>query len=206
MNGLIGKKIGMTSIFDASGKNIACTVIEAQSNIVTQVKSVETDGYDAIQLSYGEAKPKNTSKALKGHFEKAGTTPKQEVVEFRDCALTKALGEEVNIGDIFNEGDKVSAIGTSKGKGFMGVVKRHNFNGVGQATHGQHNRLRAPGSVGASAWPSRVFKGVRMAGRVGNERVKTKNLKIVKLLPEMNIILIQGAVPGHKGSYVIIEK
>jgi large subunit ribosomal protein L3 len=206
MNGLIGKKIGMTSIFDASGKNIACTVIEAQSNIVTQVKSVETDGYDAIQLSYGEAKPKNTSKALKGHFEKAGTTPKQEVVEFRDCALTKALGEEVNIGDIFNEGDKVSAIGTSKGKGFMGVVKRHNFNGVGQSTHGQHNRLRAPGSVGASAWPSRVFKGVRMAGRVGNERVKTKNLKIVKLLPEMNIILIQGAVPGHKGSYVIIEK
>ena len=206
MNGLIGKKIGMTSIFDTSGKNIACTVIEAQSNIVTQVKSVETDGYDAIQLSYGEAKPKNTSKALKGHFEKAGTTPKQEVVEFRDCALAKALGEEVNIGDIFNEGDKVSAIGTSKGKGFMGVVKRHNFNGVGQSTHGQHNRLRAPGSVGASAWPSRVFKGVRMAGRVGNERVKTKNLKIVKLLPEMNIILIQGAVPGHKGSYVIIEK
>jgi large subunit ribosomal protein L3 len=206
MNGLIGKKIGMTSIFDASGKNIACTVIEAQSNIVTQVKSVETDGYDAIQLSYGEAKPKNTSKALKGHFEKAGTTPKQEVVEFRDYPLSKTLGEEVNIGDIFNEGDKVSAIGTSKGKGFMGVVKRHNFNGVGQSTHGQHNRLRAPGSVGASAWPSRVFKGVRMAGRVGNERVKTKNLKIVKLLPEMNIILIQGAVPGHKGSYVIIEK
>jgi large subunit ribosomal protein L3 len=206
MNGLIGKKIGMTSIFDASGKNIACTVIEAQSNIVTQVKSVETDGYDAIQLSYGEAKVKNTSKALQGHFEKAGTSPKQEVVEFRDYPLDRALGEEVNIGDIFNEGDKVSAIGTSKGKGFMGVVKRHNFNGVGQATHGQHNRLRAPGSVGASAWPSRVFKGVRMAGRVGNERVKTKNLKIVKLLPEMNIILIQGAVPGHKGSYVIIEK
>ncbi|MBK8055477.1 MAG: 50S ribosomal protein L3 [Saprospiraceae bacterium] len=206
MNGLIGKKFGMTSIFDASGKNIACTVIEAQSNIVTQVKSVETDGYDAIQLSYGEAKVKNTSKALQGHFEKAGTSPKQEVVEFRDYPLDRALGEEVNIGDIFNEGDKVSAIGTSKGKGFMGVVKRHNFNGVGQATHGQHNRLRAPGSVGASAWPSRVFKGVRMAGRVGNERVKTKNLKIVKLLPEMNIILIQGAVPGHKGSYVIIEK
>ena len=206
MNGLIGKKIGMTSIFDASGKNIACTVIEAQSNIVTQVKSVETDGYDAIQLSYGEAKVKNTSKALQGHFEKAGTSPKQEVVEFRDYPLAKALGEEVSIGDIFNEGDKVSAIGTSKGKGFMGVVKRHNFNGVGQATHGQHNRLRAPGSVGASAWPSRVFKGVCMAGRMGNERVKTKNLKIVKLLPEMNIILIQGAVPGHKGSYVIIEK
>lgn len=206
MNGLIGKKIGMTSIYDASGKNIACTVIEAQSNIVTQVKSVETDGYDAIQLSYGEAKSKNTSKALQGHFEKAGTSPKQRVVEFRDYPLDKTLGAEVNITEIFNEGDKVSAIGTSKGKGFMGVVKRHNFNGVGQSTHGQHNRLRAPGSVGASAWPSRVFKGVRMAGRVGNERVKTKNLKIVKLLPEMNIILIQGAVPGHKGSYVIIEK
>lgn len=206
MNGLIGKKIGMTSIFDANGKNIACTVIEAQSNVVTQVKSIETDGYDAIQLSYGDAKAKNTSKALKGHFEKAGTSPKQKVVEFRDYPLDKALGTEVNISDIFAEGDKVSAIGTSKGKGFMGVVKRHNFNGVGQSTHGQHNRLRAPGSVGASAWPSRVFKGVRMAGRVGNERVKTKNLKIVKLLPEMNIILIQGAVPGHKGSYVIIEK
>ena len=206
MNGLIGKKIGMTSIFDASGKNIACTVIEAQSNIVTQVKSVETDGYDAIKRSVGVEKVKDTSNALQGRFEQAWTSPTQEVVELRDYPLAKALGEEVSIGDIFNEGDKVSAIGTSKGKGFMGVVKRHNFNGVGQATHGQHNRLRAPGSVGASAWPSRVFKGVRMAGRMGNERVKTKNLKIVKLLPEMNIILIQGAVPGHKGSYVIIEK
>ena len=206
MNGLIGKKIGMTSIFDASGKNIACTVIEAQPNVVTQVKTNETDGYDSIQLGYGEAKVKNTSKALQGHFEKAGTAPKQKAVEFRNYPLDKKLGEEVVLTEIFAEGDKVSAVGTSKGKGFQGVVKRHHFNGVGQSTHGQHNRLRAPGSVGASAWPSRVFKGVRMAGRMGNERVKTKNLKIVKLLPEMNLILIQGSVPGHKGSFVIIEK
>lgn len=206
MNGLIGKKIGMTSIFDASGKNIACTVIEAQPNIVTQVKTNETDGYDSIQLGYGEAKEKNTTKALKGHFDKANTTPKKEVVEFRSYPLAKQLGDEVVLTEIFSEGDKVSAVGTSKGKGFQGVVKRHNFNGVGQSTHGQHNRLRAPGSVGASAWPSRVFKGLRMAGRMGGERVKTKNLKIVKLLPEMNLILIQGSVPGHKGSFVIIEK
>jgi large subunit ribosomal protein L3 len=206
MNGLIGKKIGMTSIFDASGKNIACTVIEAQPNVVTQVKTNETDGYDSIQLGVGEAKVKNTSKALQGHFEKAGTTPKQKSVEFRNYPLDKKLGDQVALTEIFVEGEKVSAIGTSKGKGFQGVVKRHNFAGVGQATHGQHNRLRAPGSVGASAWPSRVFKGVRMGGRMGNERVKTKNLKIVKLLPEMNLILIQGSVPGHKGSFVIIEK
>jgi len=206
MNGLIGRKIGMTSIFDANGKNIACTVIEAQPNIVTQVKTNETDGYDAVQLGYGEAKEKNTSRAMNGHFQKAGTAPKQKTVEFRNYPLSKQLGEEVVITEIFTEGDKVSAVGTSKGKGFQGVVKRHNFNGVGQSTHGQHNRLRAPGSVGASAWPSRVFKGLRMAGRMGNERVKTKNLKIVKLLPEKNLILIQGSVPGHKGSLVIIEK
>jgi large subunit ribosomal protein L3 len=206
MNGLIGKKIGMTSIFDASGKNVACTVIEAQPNVVTQVKTNETDGYDSIQLAYGEAKVKNTSKALQGHFAKAGTTPKQKSVEFRNYPLDKKLGEEVVLTEIFTEGEKVSAIGTSKGKGFQGVVKRYHFAGVGQSTHGQHNRLRAPGSVGASAWPSRVFKGLRMAGRMGNERVKTKNLKIVKLLPEANLILIQGSVPGHKGSFVIIEK
>lgn len=206
MKGLIGKKIGMTSIFDAAGKNIACTVIEAQPNVVTQVKTNETDGYDAVQLGYGEAKVKNTSKALQGHYNKAGVAPRQKAAEFRDYPLSKNLGEEVAITELFNEGDKVSAIGTSKGKGFQGVVKRHNFNGVGQSTHGQHNRLRAPGSVGASAWPSRVFKGLRMAGRMGNERVKTKNLKIVKLLPEKNLILIQGSIPGHKGSFVIIEK
>ncbi len=206
MNGLIGKKVGMTSIFDTSGKNIACTVIEVLPNVVTQVKTVETDGYDALQLGYGEAKAKNTSKALKGHFEKANTTPKSEVVEFRNYPAAKKLGDEIVLVDVFTEGEKVSAVGTSKGKGFQGVVKRHHFAGVGQSTHGQHNRLRAPGSVGASAWPSKVVKGVRMAGRMGNDRVKTKNLKIVKLLPDMNLMLIQGSVPGHKGSFVIIEK
>lgn len=206
MNGLIGRKIGMTSIFDASGKNIACTVIEASPNVVTQVKTIETDGYDAIQLAYGEAKEKNVTKPLSGHFQKAGSAPKQKLVEFRNYPKAKSLGDEVEITEVFAEGDTVHAIGTSKGKGFQGVVKRHKFSGVGQSTHGQHNRLRAPGSVGASAWPSRVFKGVRMAGRMGGERVKTKNLKIVKLLPEKHLILIQGSVPGHKGSYVIIEK
>jgi len=206
MNGLIGKKIGMTSIFDETGRNIACTVIEALPNTITQVKTVETDGYDAVQLGYGEAKAKNTSKALIGHFGKSGSTPKQKVVEFRNYPSTKSVGEQMIISDIFAEGDKVSAVGTSKGKGFQGVVKRHHFAGVGQATHGQHNRLRAPGSVGASAWPSRVFKGVRMAGRMGNDRVKTKNLKIVKLLLDMNLILVKGSVPGHKGAFVIIEK
>ncbi|MBP9196016.1 MAG: 50S ribosomal protein L3 [Saprospiraceae bacterium] len=206
MNGLIGKKIGMTSIFDASGKNIACTVIEVQPNVVTQVKTIESDGYDALQLGYGEAKAKNTSKALKGHFERANTTPKSEVVEFRNYPSAKQLGDEIILSDVFVEGEKVSAVGTSKGKGFQGVVKRHHFAGVGQATHGQHNRLRAPGSVGASAWPSKVAKGLRMGGRMGNDRVKTKNLKIVKLLLDKNLMLIQGSVPGHKGSFVIIEK
>ncbi len=206
MNGLIGKKVGMTSIFDAAGKNIACTVMEILPNVVTQVKTMESDGYDALQLGYGEARAKNTSKALIGHFEKANTTPKREVVEFRNYPNPKNLGDEIILTEVFTEGEKVSAIGTSKGKGFQGVVKRHHFAGVGQATHGQHNRLRAPGSVGASAWPSKVAKGVRMAGRMGNDRVKTKNLKIVKLLPEMNLMLIQGSVPGHKGSFVIIEK
>ena len=206
MNGLIGKKIGMTSIFDSSGKNVAVTVIEAMPNVVTQVKTIESDGYDALQLGYGEAKPKNTSMALIGHFEKASTTPKIEVVEFRNYPIAKNLGETIDITEVFVEGEKVSAVGTSKGKGFQGVVKRHHFAGVGQATLGQHNRLRAPGSIGASAWPSRVFKGLRMAGRMGNDRVTTKNLKIVKLLPEKGLILIKGSVPGHKGSYVIIEK
>jgi large subunit ribosomal protein L3 len=206
MNGLIGRKVGMTSIFDSAGKNIAVTVIESQPNVVTQVKTIETDGYDAIQLGYGTKKEKNTTKPMLGHFEKAGTTPKEKMVEFRNFSLNKNLGDEVLITEIFNEGDKISAVGTSKGKGFQGVVKRHGFAGVGQSTHGQHNRLRAPGSVGASAWPSKVAKGLRMAVRMGGERVKTKNLKIVKLLPEQNLILVQGSVPGHKGSFVIIEK
>ena len=206
MNGLIGRKIGMTSIYASDGKNIACTVVEALPNVVTQVKTIDTDGYDAVQLGYGEAKEKHTTNPMMGHFAKAETTPKKKLVEFRDYPNAKKLGEEISLTEVFTEGDKVSAIGTSKGKGFQGVVKRHNFAGVGQATLGQHNRLRAPGSVGASAYPSKIFKGVRMAGRMGNERVKTKNLKIVKLLPEMNLILIQGSVPGHKGSFVVIEK
>ena len=196
----------MTSIFDASGKNIACTVIEATPNVVTQVKTIASDGYDSLQLAFGEAKEKHTTNQLVGHFKSANTTPKKKVVEFRNCSLSKSLGDEVSINDVFAEGDKVSAVGTSKGKGFQGVVKRHKFAGVGDASHGQHNRLRAPGSVGASSWPSKVFKGIRMAGRMGDDRVKVKNLKIVKMLPEKNLILIQGAIPGHKGSFVVIEK
>ena len=206
MNGLIGKKIGMTSIFDASGKNIACTVIEAQPNVVTQVKTNETDGYDSVQLGYGEAKVKNTSKALQGHFEKAGSTPKQKAVEFRNYPLDKKLGEEVVLTEIFAEGDKVSAVGTSKGKGFQGVVKRHGFGGVGGQTHGQHNRLRAPGSLGASSWPSRVFKGMRMAGRMGGDRVKIQNLQVLKVYADQNLLVVSGSIPGAKGSYVIVDK
>jgi large subunit ribosomal protein L3 len=206
MNGLIGKKVGMTSIFNEAGKNVACTVIEATPNVVTQIKTVEIDGYNAVQLAAVEGKEKNTTSPLKGHFEKAGTTPKRKVVEFRNATIGSALGEVISITDVFAEGDKVSAVGTSKGKGFQGVVKRHKFAGVGDATHGQHNRLRAPGSIGASAWPSKVAKGMRMAGRMGNDTVKVKNLRVVKVLPEMNIILVKGAIPGHNGSYIIIEK
>ena len=206
MNGLIGKKIGMTSVFDSAGKYVACTVVEVAPNVVTQVKTPDTDGYYALQLSSGEAKAKRVSKAMLGHFEKANTTPKKKVVEFRDCTLTKEVGDQVTIEEIFAEGDKVSASGKSKGKGFQGVVKRHGFRGVGDATHGQHNRLRAPGSIGASATPSKVFKGMRMAGQTGNKRVTLKNLRVFKLLPEKNLMLVKGAIPGHKGSFVIIEK
>lgn len=206
MNGLIGKKIGMTSVYDEAGKNIPCTVVEAQPNVVTQVKTEDTDGYYALQLGYGTAKEKNTSKAMMGHFAKSGSTPKRKVVEFRDCDLDKEVGQEVTLEDCFAEGDIVRAVGTSKGKGFQGVVKRHGFRGVGDATHGQHNRLRAPGSIGQSSTPSRVYKGTRMAGRMGGERVTVRNLKVVKIFPEQNIVLIKGAIPGHKGSYVIIEK
>jgi len=207
VNGIIGKKIGMTSVFDSNGNNIAVTVIEASPNVVTQVKSEDTDGYNALQLGYSEAKEKNVSKAMKGHFSKANTTPKKKLVEFRNFnALPKVLGDEINIVDIFNEGDKVSAVGISKGKGFQGVVKRHGFGGVGQSTHGQHNRLRAPGSVGASSYPSKVVKGMRMAGRTGGDRKKVKNLLIVKIFAEQNLLLVKGAIPGHKGSVVIIEK
>jgi len=206
MDGIIGKKIGMTSIFTETGKNISCTIVEAVPNVVTQVKSEETDGYYALQLGAVDAKEKNVSKAMRGHFGAAGTTAKRKVVEFRDCTLEKKLGDAVVIDDIFQEGDIVQAVGTSKGKGFQGVVKRYNFRGVGDATHGQHNRLRAPGSVGAASYPAKVTKGMRMAGRMGNDRVTVKNLQVVKILSEKNLLLIKGAIPGHKGAFVVIEK
>lgn len=210
MPGLIGKKVGMTSIFDDNGKSIACTLIQAGPCVVTQVKNEETDGYKAVQLAYGDRKEKNTPKALQGHFAKAKTTPKSKVVEFRDFRSEfedkVKLGNEIKIDDVFTEQDFVDAIGTSKGKGFQGVVKRHGFGGVGQATHGQHNRLRAPGSIGACSFPSRVFKGLRMAGRMGNDRVKVLNLRVMKIYPEQNLVLVSGSVPGAKNSYVILEK
>jgi large subunit ribosomal protein L3 len=206
MNGLIGKKIGMTSIYDTDGKYIAVTVVEVSPNVVTQVKTPESDGYSSLQLAFGEAKEKNTSNQMIGHFKKANTTPKRRVTEFRNSSIAKSLGETVSITDVFTEGDKIRAVGTSKGKGFQGVIKRHGFSGVGESTHGQHNRLRAPGSIGSSAYPSKVFKGLRMAGRMGNDRVTIKNLKIAKLLPEKNLILVKGAIPGHNGSIVVLEK
>jgi large subunit ribosomal protein L3 len=205
MSGIIGKKIGMTSLYSAAGKNIPCTVIEAGPCVVTQVRTVEKDGYSAVQLAFEEKKEQHTSAAMKGHFEKAQTTPKRKLVEFRDFADEKQLGETITV-ELFAEGEFVDVVGTSKGKGFQGVVKRHGFSGVGMQTHGQHNRLRAPGSLGASSYPSRVFKGMRMAGRTGGARVKIQNLEILKVIPEQNLIVIQGAVPGPKGSYVTLEK
>jgi large subunit ribosomal protein L3 len=197
----------MTSIFDESGKNIACTVVEAGPCVVTQVKTEDTDGYFSLQLGFSDAKVKNTPKPMMGHFEKAQTTPKRKVVEFRDFdILEKKLGELVRVEEVFNEGDMVHAVGTTKGKGFQGVVRRHGFSGVGGRTHGQHNRERAPGSVGASSFPSKVVKGLKMAGQMGNVRMKIRNLKVVKIFPERNLLLIKGAIPGHNGSYVIIEK
>ncbi len=207
MSGLIRKKIGMTSIFDASGKNVPCTVIQAGPCVVTQIKTRKTDGYEAIQLAFDEKKEKHTSRALKGHFDKAKTTPKRVVAEFTrfEKEHQKQFGDELKA-DIFIEGEYIDVVGISKGKGFQGVVKRHGFAGVGQATHGQHNRLRAPGSLGASSWPSRVFKGMRMAGRTGGNRVKMINLQIMKLLPEQNIVVVKGSVPGPNGSYLILER
>jgi large subunit ribosomal protein L3 len=196
----------MTSIYAADGRFIACTVVEVSPNIVTQIKTEDTDGYDALQFSYGEAKAKNANKAITGHFKNANTTPKRRSVEFRNCSLNKGLGEEVIVTDVFAEGDTVHARGVSKGKGFQGVVKRHGFGGVQNATHGQHNRQRAPGSIGASSYPSKVVKGLRMAGQDGTDNVKIRNLKIAKILPEKNLLLVKGAIPGHKGSIVIIEK
>ena len=210
MPGIIGKKIGMTSIFGAEGVNIACTVIQAGPCVVTQVKNAEKDGYTAVQLAFGEKKEKNTTKAALGHFKKASTTPKRSLVEFRDYGQEfeplAELGKEIKILDIFVEGDFVDAIGTSKGKGFQGVVKRHNFAGVGGQTHGQHNRLRAPGSMGNASFASRVPKGKRLAGRMGGERVKLTNLRIVKIMADQNLIILSGSVPGPKNSTVILQK
>jgi len=210
MPGIIGRKVGMTSIFGAEGENIACTVIEAGPCVVTQVKNVETDGYRAVQLAFGEKKEKNTSKPLLGHFKKANTTPKRDIVEFRDFRKEfdgmVELGKEIRVQDVFVEGDFLDAVGTSKGKGFQGVVKRHNFAGVGGQTHGQHNRLRAPGSMGNASFASRVPKGKRLAGRMGTDRVKVTNLKVVKIMPEQNLIVVSGSVPGHINATVILQK
>ena len=207
MPGLIGKKIGMTSVFGADGKNIPCTVIEAGPCVVTQIRTVEKDGYAAVQLAYDEISEKHASKALEGHFKKAGTTPKRKLVEFEaDFTKELKLGDVITVGDILADGvEFVDVVGTSKGKGFQGVVHRYHFAGVGGQTHGQHNRLRKPGSLGASSWPSRVFPGMRMGGHMGNERVKIFNLKVVKIMPENNLIIVKGSVPGAKGSYVLLE-
>jgi large subunit ribosomal protein L3 len=206
MAGIIGKKVGMTSIFDENRKNIACTLIYVEPNVVTQVKTEESDGYSAIQLAAFERKEKHTTKPMAGHFKKANTTPKRKLVEF-DFEGSK----ELNLGDslsvnFFEEGDAVNVVGTSKGKGFQGVVKRHGFSGVGGATHGQHNRQRHPGSMGPGSTPSRVMKGHKMAGRTGTDRVKILNLRVIKVYPDKNLLVVSGAIPGHKGSYVIVEK
>ena len=218
VNGLIGKKIGMTSIYNDAGQNVACTVIEAGPCVITQLKDADGDGYESIQIGYGDVKAKKVSRAMQGHFDKAGTAPKRKLVEFRGFDLDglvkpeegepeeKTVGSLLKVEEVFSEGDQVSVIGTTKGKGFQGVVKRHGFHGVNDQTHGQHNRQRAPGSIGAASYPAKVFKGMRMAGRTGGNRVKVRNLSVVKILPEKNLLLIKGAVPGHKGSIVIIEK
>jgi len=205
MPGLIGKKIGMTSVFDKDGKNIPCTVIQAGPCTVTQVKSVETDGYAAVQLAFDDKKEKNTPKAEQGHFAKANTTPKRKVIELKGFVKDWKPGDVITV-DYFHDDTWLDVSGVSKGKGFQGVVKRYNFAGVNDATHGQHNRLRAPGSLGASSYPSRVFKGMRMGGQMGNQRVKILNLRVVKIVPENNLLILKGSVPGSNGSYLIIEK
>jgi len=206
MSGIIGKKIAMTSLFDENGKNIPCTIIQAGPCIVTQVRTEEKDGYKSVQLGFDDAKEKNTSAALKGHFKKAGTTPKHKLVEFYgEFADSLNLGDEIKV-DVFHEGEYVDITGVSKGKGFQGVVKRHGFAGVGQSTHGQHNRLRAPGSIGAGSDPSRVFKGMRMAGRMGGKNVTVQNLNVLKIDAEQNLLIVKGAIPGPKNSYVIVRK
>lgn len=205
MSGLIGKKIGMTSLFDENGKNIPCTVVQAGPCVVTQVRTKAVDGYEALQLGFDDTTDKHTTKALKGHFKKAGSVSKKRVVEFQGFEEEYKLGDSIDVTH-FEEGEFVDVSGTSKGKGFQGVVKRHGFAGVGQATHGQHNRLRAPGSIGAASYPARVFKGMRMAGRMGGEKVKVQNLRVLKVVPEKNLLVVKGAIPGHNNSYVIIEK
>ncbi|MDE3255597.1 MAG: 50S ribosomal protein L3 [Bacteroidota bacterium] len=204
MKGIIGKKIGMTSVFEPNGKQTAVTIIEAGPCVVLQKKSVDTDGYDALQIGFGEAKEKNTPKALLNHFAKANATPKAVVKELRNCSIDKQVGESLTC-EIFTEGEKVNVVGISKGKGFQGVVKRHGFSGVGEASHGQHDRQRAPGSIGGSSYPSRVFKGMRMAGRMGGDQVKVKALRVVKVFADKNYILVTGSVPGHNGSIVLIQ-
>jgi len=210
MPGILGRKVGMTSVFGPDGQSVPVTVIEAGPCVVTQVKTKETDGYKAVQLAFGEKKEKNTPGAMVGHFKKAATTPKRKVVEFRDFSDEFAglieLGKEIKVGDVFVEGDFLDAVGTSKGKGFQGVVKRHNFQGVGGQTHGQHNRLRAPGSMGNASFASRVIKGKRLPGRMGGERVKNTNLKVVKIMADQNLILISGSIPGAKNSTIILQK
>ena len=205
MSGLIGKKIGMTSLFDNDGKNIPCTILEVGPCLVTQVRTKEVDGYKAVQLGFDDKSNKQVSKASLGHFSKAKVSPKRKLVEFQNFEKELNLGDTVTV-DHFSEGDFVDISGTSKGRGFQGVVKRHGFAGVGQATHGQHNRLRAPGSIGAASYPARVFKGMRMAGQMGNVKVKVLNLKVIKVVLEKNILVVKGCVPGHKNSYVIVQK
>ena len=205
MSGLIGRKIGMTSLFDKKGKNIPCTVLEVGPCVVTQVRTKAVDGYDALQLGFDDKAEKRATNASKGHFKKANAAPKKKLVEFRNFEEEHKLGDTITV-DHFNEGEFVDVSGTSKGKGFQGVVKRHGFAGVGQATHGQHNRLRAPGSIGAASYPARVFKGMRMAGQTGNVKVKVQNLAVVKVVTEKNLLVVKGCVPGHKNSYVIVQK
>ncbi|MBR5899613.1 MAG: 50S ribosomal protein L3 [Muribaculaceae bacterium] len=205
MPGLIGKKVGMTSVFSADGKNVPCTVIEVGPCVVTQVKTIENDGYEALQLGFEDKKDKHTTKPMAGHFKKAGVSPKRHLAEFKGFEGEYKLGDAITV-EFFNEDDYVDIAGTSKGKGYQGVVKRHGFGGVGQSTHGQHNRLRAPGSIGACSYPAKVFKGMRMAGQTGNKRVTVQNLQVLKVIAEHNLLMIKGSIPGSKGSIVIIEK
>ena len=206
MPGLLGKKIGMTSVFSADGKNVPCTVIEVGPCVVTQIKTTATDGYDALQLGFVEKKDKHTTAPMAGHFKKAGVAPQRHLAEFKGFECEYKLGDTIAVDALFSESDFVDIQGTSKGKGYQGVVKRHGFGGVGQSTHGQHNRLRAPGSVGACSYPAKVFKGMRMAGQMGNEKVTVQNLQVLRVMPEHNLLLIKGSIPGSKGSIVIVEK